>query len=392
MGTGNSATLNRTRVLSIARYHRPDMERKLALIAAGGQFAMRLVRPASWRDQYGRVDLPVAISEEYSTLPREMLGRPDDPHRALYRSISFALREVRPDIIHAEEEPDSLAALQIAVARRVFAPSARLIYHTWQNINRPKRWPVRRVLAVTLKCADAVLCANSEAVRVLRAMGYVGPADVIPQQGVDLRVFHPSEPRRQDGTFTIIYAGRLVPEKGLDTLVEAVRRLIPRARLVVVGDGPSRRALEDQVSAANLDDLAQFIDSVRPEQLRNLFASSDALALPSRTTSVWKEQFGRVLVEAMACQVPVVGSDSGAIPEVIGDAGLIFPEGDAGALADCLQRLIESPGLRRELAERGYNRVRWRYSQERVAELTAQFYQSMMVSPVRVDSGAIRER
>jgi glycosyltransferase involved in cell wall biosynthesis len=84
----------------------------------------------------------------------------------------------------------------------------------------------------------------------------------------------------------------------------------------------------------------------------------DALVLPSRTTSVWKEQFGRVIVEAMACQTPVIGSDSGAIPEVIGDAGLIFPEGDAHALGNCLRRLIESPDLRRELGERGHARVK----------------------------------
>jgi glycosyltransferase involved in cell wall biosynthesis len=93
---------------------------------------------------------------------------------------------------------------------------------------------------------------------------------------------------------------------------------------------------------------------------------------------VWKEQFGRVLIEAMACKVPVIGSDSGAIPEVIGNAGLIFPEGDADALADRLRRLMASPALRLELATRGYARMRGLYTQERVAAQTAELYRQVM--------------
>ena len=100
--------------------------------------------------------------------------------------------------------------------------------------------------------------------------------------------------------------------------------------------------------------------------------------LPSRTTPVWKEQFGRVLAEAMACKVPVIGSDSGAIREVIGDAGLIFPEGNVAALADCLRLLNASPSLRHDLAERGYVRASGLYTQEHIAEQTADFYRQLM--------------
>jgi len=102
------------------------------------------------------------------------------------------------------------------------------------------------------------------------------------------------------------------------------------------------------------------------------------VVLPSCTTRVWKEQFGRILVEAMACKVPVVGSDSGAIPEVVGDAGLIFPEGDAAALAECLRQLKESPELRQELAERGYVRAATHYSQERTGSLSVNFYKEVL--------------
>jgi glycosyltransferase involved in cell wall biosynthesis len=117
-----------------------------------------------------------------------------------------------------------------------------------------------------------------------------------------------------------------------------------------------------------------------PAQIAQQFHKIDVLVLPSRTTPVWKEQFGRVLAEAMACHVPVIGSNSGAIPEVIGDAGLIFPEGDVTALANCLRQLINSPDLRHDLAQRGYNRVITNYTQEHIALQTVAFYQQLMTA------------
>ena len=101
------------------------------------------------------------------------------------------------------------------------------------------------------------------------------------------------------------------------------------------------------------------------------------MVLPSRTTATWKEQFGRVLTEAMACGVPVVGSNSGAIPEVIADAGLIFPEGDAMSLAAQLQRLANEHTLAVELGRRGMARVVDNYSQKRIAAKTAAFLQEL---------------
>jgi glycosyltransferase involved in cell wall biosynthesis len=102
------------------------------------------------------------------------------------------------------------------------------------------------------------------------------------------------------------------------------------------------------------------------------------LVLPSRTRPNWVEQFGRVLIEAMASGVPVVGSDSGEIPNVIGDAGLVFPEGDIGRLRAHLQSLIDDPGLWAALARRGRERVQARYTQARIAAETVQVYREVL--------------
>jgi glycosyltransferase involved in cell wall biosynthesis len=104
----------------------------------------------------------------------------------------------------------------------------------------------------------------------------------------------------------------------------------------------------------------------------------DCLVLPSRTTRKWKEQFGRVLIEAMACEVPVIGSDSGEIPNVIGDSGLVFKEGDVGDLSSKLEVLINNKDVRVELARKGRQRVLNNFTQEKAAEETYKIYQKML--------------
>lgn len=146
----------------------------------------------------------------------------------------------------------------------------------------------------------------------------------------------------------------------------------------LVGDGPARPQLVELARKLGVADRVEWLPPVPADGMAEVLAGLDVLVLPSRTTRVWKEQFGRVLIEAMACKVPVVGSDSGAIPEVVGDAGLTFPEGDGDALAHCLRRLMDSPELRRELAERGYARAVGCFSQEQVAARTAAFYRTLV--------------
>jgi glycosyltransferase involved in cell wall biosynthesis len=111
-----------------------------------------------------------------------------------------------------------------------------------------------------------------------------------------------------------------------------------------------------------------------PDYLRQM----DALVLSSRTLPGWKEQFGRVLIEAMSCTVPVVGSDSGEIPNVVGPAGLLFPEGDIGALRAHLLELMQSPQRRQELGRLGRERVLQQFTQTQVAARTVDVYHEMV--------------
>jgi glycosyltransferase involved in cell wall biosynthesis len=190
---------------------------------------------------------------------------------------------------------------------------------------------------------------------------------VMPQVGLDPEKLCPvdddrrCELRRQAGlpvdAFLIGAAGRLVPEKGYPELLGALDSLRATGRdvhLAVMGSGPLESQLRGHAGVTLLP--------ARPRhEIAPFYQALDVFVLASRTTRAWKEQFGMVAAEAMSCGVPVVGTDSGAIPEVVGEGGITVPEGAPDALAEALQRLREAPALRkrlsrtaREQSSRGY--------------------------------------
>ncbi|MCY0863595.1 MAG: glycosyltransferase [Sulfobacillus sp.] len=291
-----------------------------------------------------------------------------------YRGLGRTIAQFRPDILHVDEEHYSWVTSQAFwLARRTGRP--RLIFQTWQNIFKQYPWPFRALERYVFHTADAAIAGNQEALAVLRRKGYQGPARVIPL-ATPLSHFFP-RPKDSARTrwrlpatpFLVGYVGRLVPEKGLDDLLAA---LAPRLRsgtmeFVVAGNGPWQSLGQEAARQLGIDARIHWIPWVSTDEMPELLAALNCLVLPSRTTPHWKEQFGRILIEAMACEIPVVGSDSGEIPQVIGEAGLIVPEGDPTRLGDALDRLYQSPALCRELGRRGRERVFARYSPEAVA-------------------------
>jgi glycosyltransferase involved in cell wall biosynthesis len=198
--------------------------------------------------------------------------------------------------------------------------------------------------------------------------------EVIPQFGVDPGIFAPAPPRPPASEFTVGYAGRLVEEKGIDLLLQAAAWLEMPYRIALLGAGPARKSLERMAAALNMAGRVEFLGWQASSQLPAFLHRLDALVVPSRSRPNWKEQFGRVLIEAMACGVPVIGSTCGEIPNVIGEAGLIFPEQDVGALAEQLRALQADAALRADLARRGRARVLARYTQAQIAGQTVAAY------------------
>lgn len=213
-----------------------------------------------------------------------------------------------------------------------------------------------------------------------RGWGLDTPLAIIPL-GTDLDLFRPmdvGELRARlglRGRFVVGYFGRLVPEKGVDLVIDAVASMPPEVCLMLdmfknFAPGSFAAELMGKVDRFGMRDRVVVID-VPHDEVPMYMNCCDVLALPSRTTERWKEQFGRVLPEAMACEVAVVGSTSGNIPDVIGDAGLVVSEGSSQALAEAFERLRAEPELRREMGRRGRARVRELFSVERQVDMLA---------------------
>ncbi|MBM4148450.1 MAG: glycosyltransferase [Lentisphaerae bacterium] len=267
-------------------------------------------------------------------------------HRGLYCPLalrSFLKRDA--DLLFVDSEPESFAVAEcLALGGR----RKKLAISTWGNINfAATRFPYRlhrlhrAAYRHALRSADGILCYSHEAPDILRANGYRGAIAQI-DWGVDVARFRPrdSGPLRESlglRGFVVGYSGRLVEEKGVMDLVEAAAGLADPKSLLIAGDGPMRAALVQR--AADLSLHTVFAGPVPQASMPDRLNCMDVLVLPSRTTPVWKEQFGKVLIEAMACGVPSVGSSSGEIPRVIGDGALVFPEGDVPALRSILVRL-----------------------------------------------------
>jgi len=357
-------------------------QRKLEELSLLPGMRLTVLAPPSWRDSRGHIRLERAHVNGYELLETPLVFN-GHFHIHFYPRLASDLTALRPDLIHMDEEPCNLATFHaVWLAQQLGAPAC---FFTWQNLHRAYPPPFRWFEQYVFRHVRHALAGNAEAIDILRRKGYQGPVTLAPQFGVDPQIFRPRT-RPPSPRFVIGYAGGLVPEKGVDLLLRAAADL-PNVEVRLAGSGAQQPSLVSLAQQLGLGQRVQFVPRLTSTAMPDFYAQLDALVLPSRTAPNWKEQFGRVLIEAMACGVPVIGAASGEIPQVIGDAGLVFPEGDVFALRGCLQRLQDDLALRRELALRGRARVLAHYTQARIAALTYSVYQQMLAVAAPSASG-----
>jgi glycosyltransferase involved in cell wall biosynthesis len=348
-------------------------QRKLEEIARLG-VTLTAVVPPGWRDERGYLPLEQTHTKGYA-LRVTPIAFNGSFHLHYYPGLRGILEDAKPDIVHVDEEAYNAATWQaVRLARRIGAHS---LFFTWQNLERryppPFRWWEQYVYRHTA-CAVAGNCAARD---VLRAKGYARPIHVIPQFGVDPSLYTQAQ-EPGDGPFVIGYAGRLVPEKGIADLLRAASGLSGDWRLRLLGSGPERDALVAQARTLAVLERVTFQGQIPSSEVPSHLSRLHALVLPSHTRPNWKEQFGRALVEAMISGVPVVGTDSGEIPNVIGDAGLVYPEGNTEALRAHLCTLMRDTDLWADRARRGRDRALARFTQAQIAAQTVAAYESLM--------------
>jgi glycosyltransferase involved in cell wall biosynthesis len=294
-------------------------------------------------------------------------------------ALKRAMQEAQPDVIQMWGGAPARCAEQVVWLKLRACPRANTVFYGFDQLPyRFAHWTQLKWKFLWSRMAGGIE-ANSEGVEALRQAGFRKPLERI-FWGVETDVYRPMDRvamRRKLGlehAHITGYVGRFVPEKGLSELLAALRQMPSAVHGVLIGAGPMQKELEREAEAAELRGRVHFLPTMTPEKLVEYMNCFDALALASRTTPQWKEQYGRVIGEAMACGVVVVGSDSGAIPEVIGEAGLVTREGDAAALARGLESAMFDEALRARLIPAGKKRAEEELSIRAMSRRLLEFY------------------
>jgi len=330
------------------------------------------VAPPAWHEGGAVQELEEANgSYALRVLPVRLNGH---FHLHFYSGLPHLIREIQPDIVHMDEEPYNLATfLGLLSARRANAAG---IFFTWQNVMLRYPPPFSDLERAVYRWSSLAIAGNEDATKVLHEKGFSRRVVVIPQFGVDADLFFPSSrPRRP---FTVGFLNRLVPGKAPLLALQAFATLPHSARMIIAGDGPLRGEVETKIQSLELSARVEIRPRLPSTDMPALMRALDVVILPSVTLPKWKEQFGRVLIEAMSSGVPVIGSTSGEIPHVIGAGGLIVQENDRHALAEAMCRLMDDRKMRKELGERGRKRVLDHFTHRRIAEATAEAYQQAL--------------
>ena len=372
------------RLLTIGHSYVVTENRRLAHemgVQGRGRWDVVAIAPDRFRGDLGSIAARAAEGEalELRTVPVRF---DRSAHLMRYAGLRSAMTGSW-DVIHVWEEPYVAAGAQIASAA---PPSAKVVFATFQNISKRYPWPLSSFEGRSMKRADAWI-AFGQLVRATLASrdGYAEKPSRVITPGVDVERFRPdtaatAEVRREVGwpesARVVGFLGRFEPQKGLRLLCEALEQLATPWHALFVGGG----SIEAELRAfeARHPSRVRIVTGVPHDQVPRWLNAMTLLCAPSQTTGAWREQFGRMLVEAMACGVPVLGSGSGEIPHVIGGAGVVLPEADAHAWTSAIAALLDDAMARREHAEQGLSRARERFAWPVIARAHLDWFEEVL--------------
>lgn len=335
-------------------------ERERALRRRG--VSVRLVSAKMWNEGGRRV--PLEPGDDDFVVGARTFGWHPNAFFMAPGPLWRLLGERHAAVLDLHEEPCSVVVAEALALKALRRNRTPFVLYSAQNLFKSYPPPFRWIEWWALRRAAGVSVCNSEAARVLVRKGLRAPARLIPL-GVDLSLYRPEVRVEPNACLRVGYVGRLEAHKGVAVLIQAVARL-PSATLTVAGAGPDEQRLRALATHLEIEERVTFLGFQSQDALPSLYRELDAIVIPSLPTPTWLEQFCRVAVEAMASGVPVVASRSGAIPDVIGDAGILVRPGDADAITTALLR-VGDPQEWRRLRQKGLRRVP-RFNWEAVAD------------------------
>jgi glycosyltransferase involved in cell wall biosynthesis len=372
------------RLLTIGHSYVVGANRRLThemAVESRGAWDVTAIAPRRYRGDLGPIEV-APLEGEASHLAALPVRLDRVPHLMWYGGLDRVM-QAGWDVVHCWEEPYILAGAQVA---RAAPRDAALVMASFQNLDKHYPWPFAAFERSSMKRADGWIAFGQTVHDTLAARTpYAGkPSRIIPP-GVDVTRFAPDPAARRrtldrlgwtDADPVVGFLGRFVEAKGLAILVDALRRSTRPWRALFVGGGPMQSDLER--FAAEHPGRVHVATGVPHADVPAWLNAMTILCAPSLTTPRWREQFGRMLIEAMACGVPVVASDSGEMPAVVGDAGIVVAEGDVAAWTAAIENLLGDDRARRECGARGRDRARSRFAWPVVARAHLAFFESVL--------------
>ncbi|MFC1771049.1 glycosyltransferase family 4 protein [Candidatus Margulisiibacteriota bacterium] len=285
--------------------------------------------------------------------------------RYFFLSLDAKFRQIQPDIIYIVHEETIWIHQQIYLYRKLWAPKAKIVFFSMNARGVPlKRFYQRWMWKNLNRNVEAALVHYPGCLESLRKAGFGKPVYLQTQVGVDEDLFRPDKEQRKQireelgisNKFVIGYVGRLIVDKGVDDLIKALPLDGIDWALLLVGDGELREEVERLIVENNWQGRVVLCGEVQQKEVPGLMRAADCFVLASRTMPHWIDTFPLVTVQAMACGVPVVASDSASLPWQLGKDALIFPEGNIIKLKENIMKLAKDASFRRDLAERGRKR------------------------------------
>ncbi len=311
--------------------------------------------------------------------------------RIVYLKLKKIIFTVKPDIIFINSEPENFNTFHLVRTVKKYFPNTKLACASWRNIDyRSNPYPYKfgwinhLIENYNKKRIDICIAHSPSAKLILEQIGNWKVVFISPALNLKDYLFQPKTLNESSNKFIIGYIGRLAQEKGVDILIRAISRLNVNAHGMIVGDGKEKENLKILARNLKIENRITWYDAVSYMEVPKLVRQFDILVLPSRNTKIWKEQFGRVLIEAMALGVPVIGSNSGDIPNVIGECGLIFKENDYEELANSIKRLTDDSDLLKTLVNRGREKIEKEYSLEMVSQQMIDIFHKLLIDKNKI--------
>ena len=359
-------------------------QKRWRILAEKYPVEVTLLVPRIWRSKWLRDEVVfrprVIVDGRFRVIPLPTTSE-TNWGRYFFKSFDAKIRSIKPNIIYIIHEESIWVHQQIITYRNIWAPEAKFIFFSMNARGVPMKRFYHRLMWNRIKRNyDAALCHYPGCLKSLRDAGFDKPIYMQTQIGVDEDIYCPDEQKTRqmrrklgfEDKFVIGYAGRLTKDKGVHDILAALPLRDVDWALLLVGNGELKEEIERIVKQNGWQDRVHMAGTVPQHMVPDYMRAMDCFVLASRTCPHWIDTFPNVTVQAMACKVPVIGSDSGAIPWQLGDTGLIFHEGDVVKLHEHLMHLADNIEDRKAIAQKGMERSLAKFC---VRALTNEFYE-----------------